>query len=743
MILWIDIKFSVLSVDKSLDIIRIFFGWTFDMKHALFTFFLLLILHSSLSFALENDDPSSDILLDDLLQELEEVTEIATHTKLNVDFVPGMVTVLHGIDLQRQGIFTLLEAMETVPGVEITSNNEGQSSYVMRGIGKSFSSGKIKMLVNGRAMNAAMSAASTISTIPIQMVERIEIIRGPGSAIYGEYAYAGVVNVILRKDTHVFYSGSTHNKHIIGGNWSNYQTDSEVKYSLALSASDNKGKQVKSGPDYLKDLNTGLPSDTLFNNISNSPGYVNEAERIFISGLQVSYKNIQWDTVFNYQHVGDSYGFQNALPPKVEPVRKVISITSDIDKKITLNRNMSGKITAGGRYYALRGKAHHFLPVGFPDLTSLNQTTGQIENDFEDGVLGSPNYTEYEIHGGVEINYSALINHDLLFGFHGTYIKQGDTWAKRNQEFVSGFIAEVPFVEYRGDENWLTENNTRKIASIYAQDQWKVIKPLTMTIGGRYDNYFDSGSSFNPRLAAVYNFLDNHIFKIQYARAFRPPTFLEMYIQNNIVAEGNVDIKPERIQSIDAGYIFNKPGTNTHVRITTFYSQLDDLITNDDTTGKYENLGSVISKGLEFEFKQKLFNSITFDMNGTILRVTDKASGDSLPKVANIYGYASLSHQPLKNIMLTINNQYIGSRKREENDSRSKMSGYQVVDAAINVDHVYVKEASVSFGIKNVFDKTVLHPSPLVSFSGAIVPSYAGDYPRPGREFWLNIAYKY
>ena len=715
----------------------------FIMKKVIIILFWAIIFHTPLSFGSENINPSSDLLLDDLLQELEEVTEIATRTKLNVDYVPGMVTVLHGGDLQRQGLFTLLEAMETVPGVEITSNNEGQSSYVMRGIGKSFSSGKIKMLVNGRAMNAAMSAASTVSTIPIQMVERIEIIRGPGSAIYGEYAYAGVVNVILRKDIHAFYTGSSHNKHVIGGNWSNYQSDSALKYSLGISASDNEGKQVKAGPDYLKDLNTGLPLDSLFNSISNSPGYINEAERIFVSGLQVSYKDFQWDSVFNHQEVGDSYGFQNALPPTIEPIRKVITLTSDIDKKITLNKNVSSVVSVGGRYYAVRGKNHYFLPAGFPDLTSLNQTTNQIENYFDDGVLGSPNYTEYEFHGGIEVNYLAIPDHEMLIGLHGTYIRQGNTWARRNQEFVGGFIAEIPLKEYRGDENWLTENNDRKIASVYAQDQWKVIKPLTMTIGGRYDNYFDSGSSFNPRLAAVYNFLDNHIFKIQYARAFRPPTFLEMYIQNNIVAEGNVDIKPERIQSVDAGYIYNKPSTSTHVRVTSFYSQLDDLITNDDSTGKYENLGSIISKGFELEFKQKIMDSLTIDVNGTLVRVSDKASGEALPKVANIYGYASLSHQPMKNITLTISDQYIGSRKREKNDTRSELSSYHVFDATFNMDHIVINQASLSLGIKNIMDRTVLHPAPLVSFNGALVPSYAGDYPRPGREFWLSLAYKY
>ena len=355
---------------------------------------------SSIIFAAE-EVLSQDILLDDLFQELEQVTAIATRTKLNVDYVPGMVTVLHGADLQKRGIHSLTEALETVPGVEITISSEGQTFYVMRGVGKTFSSGKVKMLINGRPMNAAMSASSTVATIPLQLIERIEVIRGPGSAIYGEYAFAGVVNIIVRKDSHLFYGGSGHEKHIIGGSWSNFESDDTFKYALSMSAYDNAGKQVVAGDDYLKDLNSGSPLDPYFNSISKSPGNSNEAEQMMTSSLQMAYKDYQWDTFFQHHVVGDYFGYQNALPPEVKPIRKIITLSSDIDNKFSISENIKGSVTAGGRYYALRGDLHHFLPVGFPDLTTLDTGTGSIGNYFDDGVLGSPNYTEYEAHGGL------------------------------------------------------------------------------------------------------------------------------------------------------------------------------------------------------------------------------------------------------------------------------------------------------------------------------------------------------
>ncbi|MDH5256782.1 MAG: TonB-dependent receptor [Gammaproteobacteria bacterium] len=684
---------------------------------------------------------SQDLLFDDLLHELEQVTEIATHTRLNVDYVPGMVTVLHGPDLLRRGIHSFIEALQTVPGVEISVSDEGQSSYIMRGIGKSFSSGKIKMLVNGRAMNAALSAASTISTIPVQLIERIEVIRGPGSAIYGEYAFAGVVNVITRKDTHLFYGGTNSNKHILGATWSNQATNESLKYALSMSAHDNAGKQVKVGADYLK-----TSADPLFQNISNSPGYSNEAEQIYTSILQLSYKDFQWDSSLVYQKVGDYFGYQNALPPKVEPLRKIVTASSDIDRRFKFTESLSGVASAGGRFYSLRGALHHFLPDNFPDFTTLDTGTGGVSNTFENGVLGTPNYTEYEAHGNIEFEYSGINSHDFLFGFHAAIIKQGNTWARRNQEsiFVAGLgnvIREIPLANYRGEDNWLTENNVRKIASLYAQDQWAVSKPLTLTVGGRYDNYLDAGNSFNPRIAAVYNFLDNHIFKAQLSRAFRPPTFFELYVRNNLTAEGNPDILPETIQTAEMGYIYNR--INTIFRLTAFYSEMNDLISNDEISGKFENLDSVTSRGIEIELSKKIFDSLSISANGTFLRTKDKSTDNELPNIANITANSSITYETGNHITFVISDQYIGSRKRETGDTRKSLASYHVLNSTINLSNIFVKQISLVVGIKNLLNTRVLHPSPLVSLGGISVPSYEGDYPRAGREFWLNIEYKY
>ena len=697
------------------------------------------ILFLSLVPLLTNASPVEDPLLDDLLQELEQVTAIATHTKLNIDYVPGMVSVLHGKDLIRQGIHTLTEALETIPGIEISISNEGQSHYVMRGIGKSFSSGKVKMLVNGRANNAAMSAATTVSLIPMQIIDRIEVIRGPGSAIYGEYAYAGVVNVVTRKDSQVFYQGGHLNHHTVGLSWSNYGDNKPLSYAFNFSAYDYDGKAVTAGPDYLKSiiLPDQLPNAanrTIYlNGISKSPGTSNEVDRILISTLQISYADYQWDSSFAYQHVGDYFGFSNTLPGTVEPIRKIMTATSDIDKSSTLSEDLSLKTSIGTRVYAMRSGLHNFQPAGFP-------VPGSPGTFFEQGMLGSPNYTEFEARGNLEINFTGLNNHNILAGLHAMAVRQGDTWARRNYSITeTGTISALDSVQtFEGSDNWITENNRRMLASFYAQDQWQLFTPLTLTYGGRIDHYLNTGTSINPRAAAVYNFLDNHIFKVQYSRAFRPPTFIEMFAQNNAVATGNPDIASETIQSIEAGYVFNN--ASTVARATAFYTFMDDLITNRDAL--YQNLDSVKTEGIEFEFEQKLFGQLFFDFNTTYLRVMDSIANKPLPNIANLLGHSTLRYSPSSQLMFTLNTQYIGSRKRETVDTRGPLAASTFFNFGVSTHNVLIKGINLHLGMKNLLDQALVHPAGLIDFADVKdIPSYANDYPRPGRELWLQISY--
>lgn len=136
-------------------------------------------------------------LLADLLDVMSEETELATKTRLNTDFVPGLVSVLERERLLGLGMRTVWDALVLVPGVEPALDDRGTPTVTVRGLPFPFNSGNIKILLNGVPTGReAAGVNSSVLFLPLSQVERIEFIRGPGSVVYGDFAFQGLLNVI-------------------------------------------------------------------------------------------------------------------------------------------------------------------------------------------------------------------------------------------------------------------------------------------------------------------------------------------------------------------------------------------------------------------------------------------------------------------------------------------------------------------------------------------------------------------
>lgn len=192
----------------------------------LYSLSLVVLFLPSLLFAVEvkkedvaetisEQEPSEDRAeLHRLLAIVEKHTEIATKTKLNADFVPGMVTVLLGDDLEARGVRTLYEALNLAPGMELYLARHGFWNTMVRGAAEVFATGNIKILLDGVPLITAFGIEPT-PNMSVEQVDRIEVIRGPGSALYGEFAYAEVINIITRrKGNRLFGSLGSHDTYI-------------------------------------------------------------------------------------------------------------------------------------------------------------------------------------------------------------------------------------------------------------------------------------------------------------------------------------------------------------------------------------------------------------------------------------------------------------------------------------------------------------------------------------------------
>jgi outer membrane receptor for ferrienterochelin and colicins len=672
-------------------------------------------------------EPMPDEALLELLQVLDQETQIATKTKMNVDFVPGMVSVLYGEDLAARGVRDAGDALALIPGIELSMSSDGTTLVFVRGIGSVFASGKIKVLLNGADFNSTLSVATTALTIPVEMIDRIEVIRGPGSTLYGEFAYSGVVNIVTRqKANQVFVRYGSLGQKTAGAQLFHASPDGDWHTSLSFTGTNIDGDSVDAGPDVLR--NTPY---------SRAPGPSNEVEQDRALILRTGYKdfslNVQWSQVYS----GDHFGLANALPaPEPRLIRRVGMLGVDAEQKFDLGPDLSGRFLAGWLDYKLASGLHQLYP---PDFLT-NPMTAQ--RPFPDGVLGSPNYAERKYHLGTEFHYTGMVGHDLVGGLAWSYTDEGRVYAVRNYNPTVP-PTPAPLAIYTGADNWLGEGLTRRLLAGYVQDQYSVNDRLTVTAGVRYDSYDDVGAATSPRVAAVYQLSDRQTLKVQFARAFRPPTFLETATKNNPIVVGSANIESEFIDNYELGYIYND-GVTTG-RVTSYFADLHNLIVVDPSSspGTYVNAGEVHVYGLELEYARQFGHQFKLDSNLSLSDAENALDKTTVADVARVTGNLGLLYRPGGSYTYALQYHYVGDRKRAAGDPRSDLGGYQTVDVTASADDIGMSGLSARLGVYNLFDDKVVYPAPLVSFGGAVIPSYPEDYPRPGREYWLQMQYAF
>jgi iron complex outermembrane receptor protein len=671
--------------------------------------------------AAEND-AASEAALQDLLQVLDQETEIATKTKMNIDFVPGMVSVLYGDDLLARGFASAGEAMALIPGVELSLSSDGQSQVFVRGIGTAFSSGKVKVLLNGIPFNSTLSVATTALRLPVEQIDRIEVIRGPGSAIYGEFAFSGVINIVTRVDSNrVFARYGSLGMTTAGGVLVRKADERDLSMSLSFSGTWIDGDSVKTGDDVLR--------NSFFAGLSNAPGTSNEKEQDTSVIFQSKYRDTKLSVQFVKVDAGDYFGLAHALPsygPKI--MREVSFYTVNAETKWSLSPDLEMNAYMGWHDYKLDSGLHELYPAGT-----------FIPGDFPNGVLGSPNYEERKYRAGADFNYKRWDKHDILAGVEVLYTSQGKTFAERNYDPNTIPPTPVPLAKYRGAENWLDEGLTRLVYGMFVQDQFSINDRLTMTAGLRFDSYDDVGNAFSPRVAAVYRLKENQTIKAQYAQAFRPPTFIETGTKNNPVVSGNPDIESERMTTYELAYIFNDEVNR--LRATLYYADLHDLIVIDSLATTYVNQGEAHTRGLELEYIRNFSRQLKIDTSVSYMHPWNETAGETIADVAMVTGNIGVMYRPAKNYSVSAQYRYVGERQRVGGDPRSGLDGYQVIDLTVSAINFAKSGFDLRAGVKNIFDEKIIYPAPMVNFAAsvpALLPAYEDDYPRPGREVWLQ-----
>ena len=603
----------------------------------------------------------------------KSTVSIATGSRQTLRRAPAVATVITAQDIAAMGAVDLDEVLETVPGIHVSRNNQAYNPlYVIRGIFSELNPQTL-MLQNGVPMTTLLVGNRGIGWggLPVENIARIEIIRGPGSALYGADAYSGVINIITK--TAADTPGTE-----FGLRAGSFQSrDGWVQHGGKLGAVDVAGYLRLGHTDGFKeivaaDAQTAL--DTLFgSHASLAPGPVNTSYDAVDGSLDLGHDKLRLRAGYKLRdHMGTGAGISGALDPvgKVRTERLTADVSwSDVD--IAKDWRMS--LTASYFHYIQDFNVPLQL---FPP--------GAFGGAFPDGMIGAPHTWERQLRLSAVTTYSGFANHNLRFG-----AGHDDLNMYRTQEFKNFTGLPIPtpgaeVIEFPVENSFLAPQR-RKVTYFYAQDEWNLARDWTLTGGIRRDQYSDFGGTTNPRVALVWDATLDLTAKLLYGRAFRAPAFAEQRSINNPVIRGNPNLQPETIKTLEAAFAW-QARADTQVNLSLFRYRMNDIIRAEDVAGgtkMFNNVGTPRGHGMELEAIWNASRSLRLAGHHAYQRSIDETSDQDAGYAPHHHLFARADWSFSSGWLFSGQVNRVADRRRAAGDLRPDIADYTTVDLTL------------------------------------------------------------
>jgi len=303
------------------------------------------------------------------LEELMEIpmVSVATGLKQSSSDAPAVTTVITDKDIQAIGATNLSEVLETVPGFHVSRNSDGYFAiYTVRGIYTGQYNPELSILVNSIPISIGYTGGHPVFSgeFPLQNVKRIEIIRGPGSAVYGADAFAGVVNIITKtaKDIDGVEIGARTGSFKSNAAWfqqSEKLGENDIALSVEIKDTDGDKSIIK------EDLITQIARFYQQPPSSFAPSSVSRSEQGIDTRLDISNENWQWRNAAQLRrNLGNGVGILKTLDPIGRYVSNILSSDLTYQNK-TLIKNWEFSAQMSGYYYSFEVENFlMFLPAG-------------------------------------------------------------------------------------------------------------------------------------------------------------------------------------------------------------------------------------------------------------------------------------------------------------------------------------------------------------------------------------------
>jgi outer membrane receptor protein involved in Fe transport len=678
---------------------------------------LLLLVFSTFTPALAFEDE------DDLIEAFgdEEFLYLATGRKQTVSQAPAVASIVSAKAIREMGARDIDEVLETIPGLHVSYAAGGYNPiYQIRGITSDFNP-QVLMLINGLPITNIFlgDRSQAWGGMPVENISRIEVIRGPGSAIYGADAFAGTINIITKNHTEIngIEMGTSAGSFDEYRGWLQYSgAFAGWNTAFSLQALDTHGQHEKIDADFQSGLDAFFATTA-----SLAPGSVNLGKQSLDTRIDIS--KDEWQIRLGYQGRRDvelGAGLFGAIDTSGE---------ADADR---YNADVTYLNTDLVENWELKAQYSFFNTVTKSDLVLLPPSTNTGAGIFPNGVIAEPDV--YERHNRLDLSafYTGINDHDIRLGAGFHHQDQYKIEEKKN--FITALTpfgaVLVPLGSVVDVTNTtpFNQEETRKIYYAFVQDAWDFAPDWTLTAGLRYDDYSDFGSTVNPRLAMVWQTSFRLTSKLLYGRSFRAPSFAEQFNINNPVAVGNPDLDPEIIDTYEIAFDY-AASEDLKIGFNAFYYEMKDIIRFNPTTAN--NTGEQTGHGIELEVKWKAAKHLSINGNYAYQSSEDEATNSDAADAPQqqLYVRANYALTPTWSVNSQLN--HVMDRQRAAGDLRSDVDDYSIVDITLRAREI---APNVEFAVsaRNLLDEDAFEPS----LAPGLIPN---DLPLAGRGFFVEL----
>jgi outer membrane receptor protein involved in Fe transport len=660
----------------------------------------------------------------------KSTVSIATGSQQPLRRAPAVATVITAQDIAAMGATDLDEVLETVPGIHVSRSIQAYSPlYVIRGIYSDYNPQTL-MLQNGVPMTTMFigNRGNAWYGQPLENIARIEVIRGPGSALYGADAYSGVINIITKSaaDTPGTEVGLRAGSFNTWNAWTQHGGQLgpvDVAAYLRVGHTDGFKETLSADTQTFLDGEYG-------SHASLAPGKVNTGYDALDGSLDLSYQQVRFRAGYKLRDKGETGPGVGAV---LDPIGRVRS------ERITADLSWNGiQITKDWDVGLVLSYLHYTQQ--FPVPLQLFPP-GAFNGSFPNGMFGSPNTWERQWRTSVVSTYTGFTDHNVRFGLGHDDLNLYRTQEIKNFTISSSGLpiptAGAEVLEFPVSESFLTPHR-RNVDYLYVQDEWRFARDWALTGGMRRDHYSDFGDTTNPRAALVWDASVDLTAKLLYGRAFRAPGFTEQYSINNPVIRGNPELKPETISTWETVFAW-QARADTDLNLSLFNYRMKDIIratAQSDGTKLYTNAGAQHGHGIELEAIWKASRTLRVEGNYAWQRSIDEASDQDAGYAPHHHVFGRLDWSVSSGLTLGGQLNYVADRKRAAGDTRPDIADYTTVDLSLRTS-TGRKGWAFTGAIRNLFNADVREPTPAPSPSNAI----PNDLPLARRSFYLQAVY--